>query len=107
MTMYCQIWRCFVRCGHCQRLAPTWDELATHFESHPKVHISKLDCTLNSLTCQQNGVKGYPTLLLFEDGKVREKYAGNRDLKSLMQFVNDAVAPEHDQVCCMPPNRVC
>ena len=85
-----------VRCGHCQRLAPTWDELAAHFESHTNIHISKLDCTLYPLTCQQNGVKGYPTLLLFdEEGKVREKYTGSRDLQSLIEFVNSA-APNHE-----------
>lgn len=85
------------RCGHCQRLAPTWDELATHFESHPNIHISKLDCTLYSLTCQQNEIKGYPTLLLFEEGQVREKYTGNRDLQSLIEFVS-SVVPTHEKV---------
>ena len=78
------------RCGHCQRLAPTWDELAAHFEKHPNVHISKLDCTLHSSTCQRQGVKGYPTLLLFVDGEVRDKYSGNRGLEDLIEFVKNA-----------------
>ena len=68
----------FGRCGHCQRLAPTWDELAAHFEKQSNVHISKVDCTLHSSTCQRQGVKGYPTLLLFVDGEMQSKYSGQR-----------------------------
>lgn len=88
-----------VRCGHCQRLAPTWDELAAHFEKHSSVHISKLDCTLHSSTCQRQGVKGYPTLLLFVNGEVQDKYSGNRELEDLVEFVNRASedSPQHNQ----------
>ena len=30
-------------CGHCQRLAPTWDELAA--ETAGKLNVAKVDCT--------------------------------------------------------------
>ena len=32
-------------CGHCQKLAPAWAELAKAFEDNAKVKIAKLDCT--------------------------------------------------------------
>ena len=93
----CSCWHCNnghgdldVRCGHCQRLAPTWDELAAHFEKHSNVHISKLDCTVHSSTCQRQGVKGYPTLLLFVNGEQEGKYSGSRELEDLIEFVNRA-----------------
>ena len=33
------------------------------------VDVAKVDCTVEKATCQRYGVKGYPTLLLFADGK--------------------------------------
>ena len=52
-------------CGFCQDLAPVWDELAKKFESDGKVKIAKLDCTEAQSVCQENEVKGYPTLSYF------------------------------------------
>ena len=52
-------------CGHCQKLAPTWDELAKKFEKDETVKIAKLDCTQAQSVCQENEVKGYPTLSYF------------------------------------------
>ena len=52
-------------CGHCQKLAPVWDELAKKFESDSKVKIAKLDCTQHQSVCQENEVRGYPTLAYF------------------------------------------
>merc|ERR1739848_622193 len=52
-------------CGHCQKLVPVWDELAKKFESDAKVKIAKLDCTQAQGVCQENEVRGYPTLAYF------------------------------------------
>ena len=53
------------RCGHCQKLVPVWDELAKKFEADAKVKIAKLDCTQAQGVCQENEVRGYPTLAYF------------------------------------------
>lgn len=34
-------------CGHCKRLAPTWEELAAKFNDNPDIRIVKIDCTLD------------------------------------------------------------
>lgn len=52
-------------CGHCQKLAPVWDELAKKFEKDEKVKIAKLDCTQAQSVCQEHEVRGYPTLAYF------------------------------------------
>ena len=52
-------------CGHCQKLAPTWDELAKKFEEDETVKVAKLDCTNAESVCQENDIKGYPTLAYF------------------------------------------
>lgn len=62
-------------CGHCQKLAPTWEELANSLRNDNYVSISKVDCTQHRSVCGQFDIKGYPTLLWIEDGKkVKFKY---------------------------------
>ena len=47
-------------CGHCKRLAPTWDELAGKFSSADDVTVAKVDCTSddnkNKELCSEQGV---------------------------------------------------
>ena len=89
------------RCGHCQRLAPTWEELGAIFKSNPQVQIIKVDCTKNSETCKKYGVQGYPTLVLFENGEAIAKHKGGRTLNELLDFIkenmNEEDKPQHQQ----------
>ena len=50
-------------CGHCKRLAPTWEEVATELKG--QVNVAKVDVTENRALGKQFGVKGFPTLLFF------------------------------------------
>jgi len=77
-------------CGHCQKLAPTWDELAKVFEKDEQVKIAKIDCTQHQAPCQEHEVKGYPTLHYFRAGSKVETYKGARTLAELKDFVNTA-----------------
>ena len=81
-------------CGHCQRLAPTWDELAKSLEYEASVTIAKIDCTQHRPICQDFEVKGYPTLLWIEDGKKVEKYSGARTHEDLKAYVDKMVGQE-------------
>lgn len=83
-------------CGHCKRLAPTWAELATKFKGNVNVNIAKIDCTSNKEKCSEYKVNGYPTLLLFRDGKKVAEHNGGRDLNSLNTFVMDNLP--HDEL---------
>lgn len=53
----------FCRCGHCERLKPTWAELASTVQSNldEKVVIAEVDCTTATSLCSQQDVTGYPT----------------------------------------------
>jgi len=75
-------------CGHCQKLAPAWDELAKGFESDSQVKIAKVDCTQHQAVCQEHEIKGYPTLAYFRNGAKMETYKGARTLAELKDFVN-------------------
>ena len=56
-------------CGHCKKLAPTWEEF--HQKHGSEINVAKVDCTnedSNEL-CAQFGIRGYPTLMFLKEGK--------------------------------------
>lgn len=75
-------------CGHCQKLAPTWEQLAKTLEFETDVTIGKVDCTQHRTICNNFEVKGYPTLLWIENGAKVDKYQGERSHNELKQYVN-------------------
>jgi thioredoxin domain-containing protein 5 len=79
-------------CGHCQRLAPIWNDLATALEHDESVNIAKVDCTEYRPLCKDFDVKGYPTLLWIEDSKKVDKYSGPRTVEDLKAYVENRLA---------------
>jgi len=77
-------------CGHCKKLAPIWEELAT--ASKGKFNVAKVDCTVEKDVCTDNGVRGYPTVKLFVDGKVHD-YQGARTIEAFTSFVEKTKNP--------------
>lgn len=87
-------------CGHCKKLAPTWEELAEIFGSNKGetgVIIADIDHTANDVDVPFE-IQGYPTLLLFPaNGEIDEKtglrkpvvFEGQRELDSLIDFVKE------------------
>lgn len=78
-------------CGHCKKLAPVYEELATNFEfAKDKVSIAKVDADAEKDLGRRFGVQGFPTLKWF-DGKsdTPTDYQGGRDLESLSGFISE------------------
>ena len=71
-------------CGHCKRLAPTWDDLATNLKG--KVNIASIDATEESVLARRLNVSGYPSLFFTADGVNFAKYNQRRDLETLKDF---------------------
>ncbi|GFO12562.1 thioredoxin domain-containing protein 5 [Plakobranchus ocellatus] len=74
-------------CGHCKKLAPTWDQLAETFANRKEVSIGKIDCTQSTVICKRYEVRGYPTLLWFQDGEKIGKYQSSRSHDALKEYV--------------------
>lgn len=74
-------------CGYCQRLAPVWEELEKSCGN--KCKITSIDCEREKDTCKRYGVKGYPTLVLFNDGKPIARYRGPRNLEDFKTFLRN------------------
>lgn len=48
-----------IRCGHCQRLAPTWAQLEELLNvEDSRVTVASVDCTANKELCAQQDITG-------------------------------------------------
>ncbi len=61
-------------CGPCTAIAPILDEFAA--ENAGKVKVVKLNVDENPRTPAKYGVRGIPTLILFNNGKEIDKIVG-------------------------------
>lgn len=85
-------------CGHCKRMAPTWEELAAKFAGSTVAKVAKVDCTLDESKelCSEQSVDGFPTIFLYKNGEKVEEYNGSRSLDDLYEFVKKH-AQIHDE----------
>ncbi|KAK3281720.1 hypothetical protein CYMTET_10510 [Cymbomonas tetramitiformis] len=79
-------------CGHCKRLAPTWEQLGSALSGNADIVVAKVDCTVSKDICSKAGVRGYPTLKLFHKGAEQQAYKGARDLAALKKFAEDSAS---------------
>ncbi|XP_018328109.1 thioredoxin domain-containing protein 5 homolog [Agrilus planipennis] len=86
-------------CGHCKRLAPTWEELAKRFSDSKQARIAKVDCTVdaNKPLCSEEEVDGFPTIFMYKNGAKVTEYDGDRSLDDLQEFVNKHL-DKHDEL---------
>ena len=61
-------------CGPCKMIAPIVEELATEYDG--QVGFAKLDVDANPNTAITYGVRGIPTLLIFQDGRPVDQVVG-------------------------------
>lgn len=61
-------------CGPCKMIAPYLDELAEEFKG--KVTVAKIDVDQNGESAMRFGVRGIPTMILFEKGEQKEVIVG-------------------------------
>lgn len=87
-------------CGHCQKLKPIWESVATELKD--KVKVGALDATVHQSQANKYEIKGFPTIKVFINGEV-EDYMGGRSKEDLVQFAlakldDNAPVPELVQI---------
>jgi thioredoxin 1 len=75
-------------CGPCRMIAPVIDELAN--ENAGAVKVGKLNTDNAQNTAMRYDVTGIPTIMLFKDGEVVERFVGVQP-KSRLQDAIDSV----------------
>eukprot|EP01123_Difflugia_compressa_P008730 TRINITY_DN267_c0_g1_i2.p1 TRINITY_DN267_c0_g1~~TRINITY_DN267_c0_g1_i2.p1 ORF type:complete len:639 (+),score=168.49 TRINITY_DN267_c0_g1_i2:108-1919(+) len=74
-------------CGHCKKLAPIWDELATLFKPLDDIVVAKIDATSNTLPRGINA-NSFPTIMWFpKNNKLPTPYNQGRTLDNFKRFI--------------------
>ncbi len=61
-------------CGPCRALTPTIEQLATEFAG--KVKVGKMNTDNNQGVPVKYGIQAIPTVLLFKNGEIVQKFVG-------------------------------
>ncbi len=78
-------------CGPCKMIAPIVEELAGEYEG--KVKFAKMDVDSNPNTPMQFGIRGIPTLLIFNGGENPvDQVVGAVPKSMLKKRVDEAIA---------------
>jgi thioredoxin 1 len=73
-------------CGPCQMPAPIIDQVAT--EMKDKVKVVKVNVDENPQVSSQYQITGIPTVLIFNDGQLKEQIVGFRQKQEYIEAIN-------------------
>jgi protein disulfide-isomerase A1 len=77
-------------CGHCKKLTPVYDELATQLKDNANIVIAKMDATANDLPADVPfQVSGFPTIKLVKADNTVIDYNGDRSLNDFIKFLKE------------------
>jgi thiol-disulfide isomerase/thioredoxin len=78
-------------CGHCKKAAPEFQKLMTAspitLQDGTKATVKILDADKDKQELSKYEVRGYPTVLIVDGGKVTE-YPGERTSRGILDFLN-------------------
>eukprot|EP01102_Stenamoeba_stenopodia_P019530 TRINITY_DN7408_c0_g1_i1.p1 TRINITY_DN7408_c0_g1~~TRINITY_DN7408_c0_g1_i1.p1 ORF type:complete len:446 (-),score=102.49 TRINITY_DN7408_c0_g1_i1:27-1364(-) len=81
-------------CGHCQRLAPIWKDLAKDLLNESHIRVARVDATEETSLADQFDVSSYPSLkLLRNKGELVFEYSGRRSLQALAKWTRKMARP--------------
>ena len=76
-------------CGPCKQISPALEEIAT--EMSEQVQIAKINIDENPGVPGKYGVRGIPTLLLFQDGQVVAQKVGAMPKSQIVSWINESI----------------
>ncbi len=77
-------------CGPCKMIAPHLEELAEEYRGRLK--IVKVNIDENPLAPTKYGVRGIPTLMLFDRGELKGTKVGALPKSKLKEWIDEALA---------------
>ena len=76
-------------CGPCRMIAPALDELSTELEG--KITIAKLNIDENPHVPTKYGVRGIPTMMIFQDGQVAATKVGALPKSKIKEWIESSI----------------
>jgi thioredoxin 1 len=73
-------------CGPCRMVAPSMDQIADEYAG--KAKVVKINTDNNGKLASRFGIRGIPTVMLFEKGEVRKVAMGVRPKEEYMRYLN-------------------
>ena len=71
-------------CNHCHAMLPEYDKAA---EQAPTATLGRVQCDNQQELVSSYKLRGFPTVLRFENGEVIQQYSGDRSASDLARFV--------------------
>lgn len=78
-------------CQYCKFLFPIYEELYKRYnETRKDILIGRINCEFNPETCEHFGIFAFPNIVLFlpNSNKINNIFTHNRDIYSLLNWVN-------------------
>ncbi|MCG3138210.1 MAG: Thioredoxin C-1 [Phycisphaerae bacterium] len=69
-------------CMPCKALGPVIDELAKDYTG--KIKVGKVDTDANKEVSVHYGISSIPTVILFKDGQIKDRFVGLRNKKDFV-----------------------
>jgi thioredoxin 1 len=73
-------------CGPCRALSPKLEEISQSYQG--KVKFVKMDVDANTQVPSQFGIRGIPTLMVFQGGKMVDQLVGNQPKDVIESLLN-------------------
>ena len=74
------------RCGHCKELAPEYSRAAKHLKKD-NLTLVKVDAEKEVELAKEFMIVGYPSIVLFHNGKKVDEYGGKRTAFGIVLLV--------------------
>lgn len=76
-------------CGPCKMIAPILEDVAKEYGD--RVTIAKLNVDENPQTAAKFGIRGIPTLMLFQNGEAKATKVGALSKSQLTEFLDKSI----------------
>ncbi len=78
-----------VWCAPCRAVAPVIDEIASDYDG--KIKVGKVNVDENQIIPGKYGIRGIPTVILFNKGQVADQIVGAAPKNSFKQMVDKVI----------------
>lgn len=76
-------------CGPCRQIAPALEELATEYQG--KLTVAKINIDENPQVPTKYGVRGIPTLMIFQNGQVAATKVGALPKTKIKEWIDASI----------------